>query len=110
VTNAEVMGLRDRVSITADASMNADEAHLSLTHQLGSVERHVAHAVGSSEVPMTDEQLERKFLDQVSPILGKSMSTQASEAAWALGDAEDVLPLMRHFCRRYIVPEIDLCT
>ena len=110
VTNVEVMGLRDRVGITADASMNADEAHLSLTHQHGSVERHVEHAVGSSEVPMTDEQLERKFLDQVSPILGKSMSTQASEAAWALGDAEDVLPLMRHFCRRYIVPEIDLCT
>jgi len=110
VADKRVTSLRDMVSIAADASVNADEAHLTLTHRLGMLERHIPHAVGSAEVPMNDAQLERKFLDQVSPVLGASLSKQASDAAWALGDAEDVLPTMRHFCRRYIVPEIDLCT
>ena len=110
VTDEFVAEMRNRVTIRADTSVNADEAHLSLTHRLGTVDRHITHAVGSSEVPMTDRQLEEKFLNQVSPVLGGSMSKQASEAAWTLGDADDVLPMMRHFCRRYIVPEIDLCT
>jgi aconitate decarboxylase len=109
VNDVEVKEMRGRVSITADASLNADEAHLSLTHRLGTVNRHIVHAVGSSEVSMTDGQLERKFMDQASPILGESMAKQASEAAWALGNADDVLPMMRHFRRRYMVPEIDLC-
>lgn len=101
VTALEVTKLRDRVKIVAEAPLNADEAHLRLTHRHGTVERHVKHAVGSSDVPMTDEQLEKKFLDQVSLAVGESIGAQASEAAWVLGEAEDVLPLLRQFGRSF---------
>jgi hypothetical protein len=53
--------------------------------------------LGSLEVPMTDEQLKEKFMDQVLPVLGASASSRASDAAWMLGDAENVLPFMHRF-------------
>ena len=95
VTRSEVTGLRDRVKIMAETSFNADEARLRITHRAGDMEKHIVHAVGSLEVPMTDEQLQRKFKDQVSPVLGESKSTEASEAAWTLGNADDVLPIIK---------------
>ena len=49
------------------------------------------------EVPMTDEQLEQKFLDQVSIVLGHSAASRTSEAAWSMGGAQDVLQLMHEF-------------
>ena len=55
------------------------------------------HALGSLEVPMTDEQLIEKFLDQVSNVLGYSAALRASEAAWSMADAEDILPLLHGF-------------
>jgi aconitate decarboxylase len=95
VTASEVRNLRDRVEITASDSIRANEAHLHVRLRDERVERHVVHALGSLEVPMTDEQLKQKFLDQVSLVLGRSAGLMASEAAWALGDAQDVLPLMQ---------------
>lgn len=97
VTLPAVTQLRDKVDITADAAIAADEAHLHITLQDERVERHVVHALGSLEVPMTDEQLEQKFLDQVTLVMGPSVGLWASEAAWALGDAKDVLPFMHSF-------------
>jgi aconitate decarboxylase len=92
-----VTQLRDKVDITADGAIAADEAHLHITLQDERVERHVVHALGSLEVPMTDEQLEQKFLDQVTLVMGPSVGLWASEAAWALGDTKDVLPFMHSF-------------
>ncbi|KAK5999356.1 hypothetical protein QM012_005574 [Aureobasidium pullulans] len=95
VTRPEVTKLRDRVKLTAKTSFNADEAHLRATHQSGDIEKHIVHAVGSLEVPMTDEQLERKFIDQVLPVLGEPRSMEVSNAAWILGEADDVLPILK---------------
>jgi aconitate decarboxylase len=95
VTAPEVTELRDKVEITASDSIRADEAHLHVRLRYDRVDKHVGHALGSLEVPMTDEQLKQKFLDQVSIVLGHSASLTASEAAWRLGDAEDVLPLIQ---------------
>jgi aconitate decarboxylase len=97
VTAAEVTELRDKINISADESVGADEAYLYVKLQDERVERHVVHALGSLEVPMTDEQLKEKFMDQVLPVLGASASSRASDAAWMLGDAENVLPFMHRF-------------
>ena len=46
VTSAEVVSVRDKVSIEADSSLAADEAYFSLAHSDGTkLEKHVAHAV-----------------------------------------------------------------
>ena len=97
VTAPEVIALRDKVEIDASDSIETDEAHLHVQLRDERVERHVVHALGSLEVPMTDEQLKQKFLDQVSLVLGHSATLRASGAAWSLGDAENILPYMTRF-------------
>ena len=92
-----VTRLRNKVEITANDSIRADEARLHVRLRDERVERHVVHALGSLEVPMTDEQLTEKFLDQVSNVLGYSAALRASEAAWSMADAEDILPLLHEF-------------
>lgn len=92
VTSTEVISVRDRISIEADTSLTADEAYLSLVHSNGTgLEKHVAHAVGSLQVPMTDEQLTTKFVDQVSLVIGEKAAVQWSANAWGICDAEDVV-------------------
>jgi aconitate decarboxylase len=98
VTSSEVINVRDRIELSVDPTLMADEAHLFLTHSNGiELERHVAHAIGSSDVPMTDEQLTSKFLDQVSLVVGEEGAAKASAAAWEVGDAEDVATIIRRF-------------
>lgn len=92
-----VTKLRNKVEITANDSIRADEARLHVRLRDERVERHVVHALGSLVVPMTDEQLIEKFLDQVSNVLGYSAALRASEAAWSMADAEDILPLLHEF-------------
>jgi aconitate decarboxylase len=65
----EIITVRDKIGAAADGSGAADETYVSLT--LGgetNIEKHISHALGSLEVPMTDARLERKFIDQCLPI------------------------------------------
>jgi aconitate decarboxylase len=91
VTSTEVVSVRDRVIIEADSSLAADEAYLSLDHSDGTkLEKHVEHAVGSLQVPMTDEQLMDKFIDQVALVVGKDAATRWSEKVWDICNARNV--------------------
>lgn len=70
VTSQEVTSVRDKIAATADENLGADEAELVLEFEDGQTLRHhVLHAVGSLEVPMTDAQLQNKFVDQVALVL-----------------------------------------
>jgi aconitate decarboxylase len=103
VTSPEVISVRDRIELSVEPSLMADEAHLILTHSNGiELERHVEHAIGSSHVPMTDEQLTSKFLDQVSLVVGEEGAAKASVAAWEIGDVEDVVSIIRKFSSEVI--------
>ena len=98
VTSQEVINVRDRIELSVDPTLMADEAHLILTHSKGiELERHVEHAIGSSHVPMTDEQLTSKFLNQVSLVVGEEGAAKASAAAWGIGDAEDLASIIHKF-------------
>lgn len=102
VTSTEVMTLRDKVHIEADTSLAADEAYLSLEHSNGKMlEKHVTHAVGSLQVPMTDEQLTAKFIDQVSLVAGENAAQQWSENAWKICSTHDVAAMLRR-------PDLDI--
>ncbi len=70
VNDPVTVALRDRVETTVDKSLAQDQARVSIRLRDGRVlERFIAHAVGSVEVPMTDRQLEAKFSDLASGIL-----------------------------------------
>jgi aconitate decarboxylase len=61
----------------------------------GKLEKHIQHAVGSLEVPMTDEQLSEKFIDQSALVLGKEGAQKASEAAWKIAETTNVAEILR---------------
>ncbi|KAL1586633.1 hypothetical protein WHR41_04694 [Cladosporium halotolerans] len=91
VRNAEVVEVREKIEAKADEGIAADEAHLKV-HLAGGrvVVKHVQHAVGSLDRPMTDEQLEWKFVDQVGLVLGEAKAKKISDLAWGIADSPDV--------------------
>ncbi|OAP54924.1 hypothetical protein AYL99_10624 [Fonsecaea erecta] len=97
VTSNEIVAVRDRIDATADAGLGADEAVIVVEFDTGAttLTKHVKHAVGSLEVPMTDAQLLDKFVDQVTPVLGPEGAKKASDAAWALQGVADVSVLAK---------------
>ncbi|OZJ05381.1 hypothetical protein BZG36_01975 [Bifiguratus adelaidae] len=92
VKDALVVNIRDKMQATADSNLRADEAILTVTVKGGrQFEKHIHHAVGSLEVPMTNEQLEEKFKDQAMLVLGDAkVVDRASVACWNLESAQDV--------------------
>lgn len=53
------MHVGDEIDATTDAKLRADECKITLMLVDGTVlEKHVAHAVGSLEMPMDDKMLE----------------------------------------------------
>ncbi|KAH7049353.1 mmge/prpd family protein-like protein [Macrophomina phaseolina] len=94
VQDSTVVALRDKINATIDSALRPDEAHVKIQFKDGSVhEKHVDHAVGSLEVKMTDDQLEEKFVDQCSPVLGTDKAREASEALWRLQEVSNLAEL-----------------
>ncbi|KAJ7031526.1 2-methylcitrate dehydratase [Mycena alexandri] len=98
VLSAEIVGVRDKISATADESLGADETKITVELSNGkTLTKHVVHAIGSVEVPMTNAQLEDKFIDQVSLVLGADGAQAASKACWALQASGSVADIVKGF-------------
>jgi len=96
VLSDEIVSVRDRIEAEADKGLAADETYITLTLRDGrKIEKHVKHALGSLEVPMTDEQLEEKFVDQCALVLGEEGTKRASERCWGLESSKDVGEIVR---------------
>ncbi|TVY82884.1 Uncharacterized protein LSUE1_G004659 [Lachnellula suecica] len=93
VQDPMVISVRDKVNAVAEQSFRADEAKIVVTMKDGKkLEKHVVHAVGSSEVPLTTELLEEKFRDQCEVVLGNSLGA-TSTALWNVEDVKDMRDL-----------------
>jgi len=96
VLSSEIIEVRDKISATADESLGADETEITVNLSNGtSLTKHVKHAIGSVEVPMTTAQLEEKFIDQVSLVLGEEGAQRASKACWALQGSDSITDLAK---------------
>jgi 2-methylcitrate dehydratase PrpD len=81
VDDPVVRRLREKVSVQADASLREDEANVKIVLADGRIfERHVDHATGSADNPMSDLALDAKFRalaegvlpgERVGALLGK---------------------------------------
>ena len=95
VTSNEIVSVREKIDATSDEKLGADETEIVIQLEGGEeLKKHVKHAIGSIEVPMTDEQLQEKFIDQVAPVLGIDGAKKASKAAWGLKNAPDLAALV----------------
>lgn len=91
VRDPRVVALEDRVEATVDESVGEEEAFVRIVLDDGTVlDRHVEHALGSIERPLTREHLELKFADQAAMALPKSQIEEVMALCWSVESLADV--------------------
>ena len=92
VRSPDVIAIRDRVHATVDPAVTSYlEAYVTIALRDGRVlERHVPHALGTLQRPMSDGDLEAKFRALVEPVLGEAAADGLIGSCWqaeSLADA-----------------------
>jgi 2-methylcitrate dehydratase PrpD len=91
VQDSDVIALRDKVSAQVDESVSEEEAFVRITLNDGTVlDKHVEHAIGSLERPMTNEALEQKFSDQAATALPAEQIARVMALCWDIESLNDV--------------------
>jgi 2-methylcitrate dehydratase PrpD len=77
VLDPTVIKVRDRVVATIDPAIKPEQVDMTITLTDGrTLHKYIEHAIGSVEVPMSDAQLEAKFLDLAKGILADNQAQQ----------------------------------
>ncbi len=96
VAQTAVVELRQRVTLTADPAVGVEEAHVEVRMASGQrYTKHVPHLRGSLQCPMSDAELEAKFVDQTTLSVPGYDARRALQALWQLESLEDVAVLAR---------------
>ncbi|HSU39273.1 MAG TPA: MmgE/PrpD family protein, partial [Polyangiaceae bacterium] len=83
VRDPRVIAVRDRVSVRASPSVRKLEAHVNIRLRNGTVlEKHVEHALGTVERPMSDSDLEEKFLGLTDGVLSPDKARRLIGLCW----------------------------
>jgi 2-methylcitrate dehydratase PrpD len=82
-TDPAVAALRRKVRPVADEALRKDEAHAAIVAGGRRHEAHIAHASGTTEYPMSDAQIEAKFLANATPVIGAERARHA--VSWIAG-------------------------
>ena len=78
----------------ADETLRKDEAHVAIVAGGRRHEVHIAHASGTAENPMSDAQIEAKFLANATPVIGAGNAQRAVEWIASLEKQTDVRNLI----------------
>lgn len=90
-----VAGLRRRIEVEGDAAIAQDQCEVTLTLADGSLlSERVAHATGSPDNPVTDAQLDTKFLGLAGSVLPKARARRLLDTLWALEQVEDMAKVL----------------
>jgi len=96
VNDPKVVALRRLVSLRVDPSVRSDEAFVTVTTVDGrTLDKHVEHAIGSLERPLTDSDLNEKYRQLCKNILPESQSEDLLARVWKLESAGDAAELPR---------------
>jgi 2-methylcitrate dehydratase PrpD len=83
VNDPTVVSLRGKVIPTITPGIDPAQVDMTIVLKDGRrLHRYIEHAVGSVEVPMTDQQLEAKFADLADGILPAFMIRRVMDACW----------------------------
>ena len=86
-----IVALRGRVTLRADPSIGRDAAVATVRlADRSEITETVAHCVGSAARPMTDAQLEQKFLLQARTVLDDARARRVLDFCWRIGASADV--------------------
>lgn len=91
VSDPEVVALRGRVHAVADKAMPEDAVRILVTLKDGRrIEKHVEHAIGSLERPLSDAELDAKFKGSCIPVIGEAATDTLLALAWEFGSLPDI--------------------
>jgi 2-methylcitrate dehydratase PrpD len=94
VADPDVVRLRELVAVHVDPDQTKDSARVVVNLRDGrSLERHVAHNLGTPDNPMSDGQLEEKFTGLVAPLLGEGRTAELAATCWKLEELADAASL-----------------
>ncbi|ALE87830.1 MmgE/PrpD family protein [Pseudomonas versuta] len=83
VLDPTVIALRDKVIATIDPAIKPEQVDMTITLKDGrTLHKFIQHAIGSLEVPMTDQQLEAKFIDLAKGILPDEQVRKLIATCW----------------------------
>lgn len=83
VRDPQTIALRDKVSATVVPSIRPEQVDMTITLKDGrKLHKFIEHAIGSLEVPMSDQQLETKFADLAAGILPREQIQALIETCW----------------------------
>lgn len=94
VKDPALMAFQSKVEATLNPALAADQTEVTITMTDGT--RHVyriEHGIGSMTNPMSDADLERKFIDLAEPVISADRARELIERTWnvaALADAGDL--------------------
>ncbi|HQT76084.1 MAG: hypothetical protein B7Z80_04215 [Rhodospirillales bacterium 20-64-7] len=96
VQDPALIAFQDRVEATLDPSLASDAAVVSLTLADGRrLTARTDHAIGSAARPMTDAELEGKFVGMAIPVLGPERTRALMTQCWAVASLADAAELIR---------------
>ncbi len=96
VHDPQVAGVRERVTAEADPALREDEAHVAVALADGRrLEIHVEHALGSTDNPMSDRDLERKFTSLAADTLPAGRAEMLIEKCWSIARLDDAAQIAR---------------
>jgi len=96
VAQPAVLALRARVAMTEDPAVGVEEAYVTVRTRSGaSFEKHIPYLRGGLQCPLSDADLEAKFLDQAALGAPGCDAQRIIDAIWHIDDLDDVAGLMR---------------
>ncbi|MBY0138238.1 MmgE/PrpD family protein [Paracoccus yeei] len=96
VSDPQIVALRDRVTAEANPACHEASVDIDVTFDDGStMSRHVERAIGSREVPLTDAQIDTKFLNQAALVIGKEAAEGFLAKCWQLDQVPDAAEIAR---------------
>jgi 2-methylcitrate dehydratase PrpD len=93
-TDPAVAALRRKVKPVGDDTLRKDEAYAVIVAGGQRHEAHIAHASGTAENPMSDAQIESKFIANATPVIGTDRARRAVDWIAALETRPDVRELL----------------
>jgi 2-methylcitrate dehydratase PrpD len=83
VRDPQTIALRDKVTATVVPSIRPEQVDMTITLKDGrKLHKFIEHAIGSLEVPMSDQQLEIKFADLAAGILPREQIQALMQTCW----------------------------
>src|SRR5439155_21013683 len=99
VEDPEIKRLRAAIQVTADADLAWDAIRMSIELTDGRhLATHITHCLGSAQSPMSDSEIDAKFIAQATPAIGHDRASQLVKMCWDVETLADVSVLATSAC------------